>query len=181
MKVTYQEILKFWFEEITPDQQFGKDESFDQKIRERFLASHQEAMRGELYLWRNSAQGRLAEIILLDQFSRNMFRDQPQAFASDAVALTLAQEAVLLGIDKQLAPQQRIFLYMPYMHSESAEIHKVAIVLFNQPGLEENLRYELLHKTIIDRFGRFPHRNRILGRASTPEELEFLKQPNSSF
>lgn len=137
---------------------------------------------GELYGWRKTAHGRLAEIIVLDQFSRNMYRDQPQSFAADPMALVLAQEAVFLGADKKLkTPQEQAFLYMPYMHSESEIIHEVALDLFSQPGLENNYAFELKHKEIIDRFGRYPHRNDILGRQSTAEELAFLKEPGSSF
>lgn len=118
---------------------------------------------------------------MLDQFSRNIYRHTPLAFAYDDLALALAREAVEKGMDKALIPAHKAFLYMPYMHSESIPVHKVALRLFGQPGLEANLEYEKKHKTIIDRFGRYPHRNHVLGRLSTPEELEFLKQPGSSF
>ncbi len=174
-------ILRFWFEEITPKQWFVKDQQFDQLILDRFLSIHQAAAAGELFAWRITIEGRLAEIIVLDQFSRNMYRDQPGAFAQDTVALVLAQQAVALGWDKQLPVEQRAFLYMPYMHSESPLIHEQAVQLFNQPGLEDNLRFEYLHKEIVDRYGRYPHRNEILGRVSTLEELDFLDSPGSSF
>lgn len=118
---------------------------------------------------------------MLDQFSRNIYRDTPQAFENDAVALVLAQEAVAKGVDRQLAKVERSFLYMPYMHSESALIHEEALKLFTELGEPGNLDFERKHKAIIDRFGRYPHRNRILGRPSTPEELAFLRQPNSGF
>ena len=118
---------------------------------------------------------------MLDQFSRNIYRDDARSFASDTLALALAQEAVASGADQSLSAVERSFLYMPYMHSESAAIHIVAMQLFDQPGLESNLEFEKRHKAIIDRFGRYPHRNAVLGRASTPEEVEFLKQPGSSF
>ncbi len=177
----YQEVLKFWFEESTPEQWWKKDDAFDRTVTERFSELHRRAARCELYEWRREARGRLAEIIILDQFSRNMFRGGPQAFAHDALALALAQEALAAGADHVLDPRERTFLYMPYMHSESAEIHRVAEQLFRQHGNEGNLEYELRHKAIIDRFGRFPHRNAILGRDSTQEELEFLQQPGSGF
>jgi len=151
----------------------------DRKIQARFGELHAQAARCECYPWRKTAEGRLAEIIVLDQFSRNIFRDDARAFATDALAL--AQEAVAAGADAELTPQQRAFLYMPYMHSESAAIHALAMKLFDQPGLENNLDFEVRHKAIIDRFGRYPHRNALLGRASTDEELAFLKQPGSSF
>ena len=121
------------------------------------------------------------EIIVLDQFSRNLFRDSPQAFAQDSLALALAQEAISLNLDQQLSPEQRAFLYMPFMHSESKLIHEFALKLFQRLGNPTNLEFEKKHKVIIDRFGRYPHRNQILGRASTDEELTFLTQPDSSF
>ncbi len=176
-----QEILKFWFEETEAKQHFRKDEGFDALIRMRFSIAHRAASRGELYEWRATPDGRLAEIIVLDQFSRNLYRQQLQAFAWDGMALVLAQEAVRTGADQQLPVKQRAFLYMPYMHSESPVIHEIAVRLYSQPGLEFNLDFELKHKVIIDRFGRFPHRNAVLGRTSTPEETTFLSQPDSDF
>lgn len=175
-------VLVFWFKELEQKQWFVKDISLDNHITERFSDFHAAAHAGELYHWRKTAHGRLAEIIVLDQFSRNMFRDDPRAFASDPVALILAQEAVAIGADKKLInPFERAFLYMPYMHSESEKIHELALDLFDQPGLENNYDFEIKHKKIIDRFGRYPHRNEILGRTSTPDELAFLEEPNSSF
>lgn len=175
-----QAVLHFWFTELTPEQWFNSTD-VDQLIAERFTNLHKQAAAGELVSWRETIHGRLAEIIVLDQFSRNIYRDTPQAFTQDVVALVLAQEAVALGLDQQLNDAEKAFLYMPYMHSESPEIHEQAVQLFNQPGLEINYDYELKHKAIIDRFGRYPHRNAILGRVSTREEVEFLKQPGSSF
>lgn len=176
-----QAVLDFWFEALTPAQWFKKDLEMDRTISERFGELHTKAAQCECYTWRQTAQGRLAEIIVLDQFSRNIYRDDARAFAADAIALALAQEAVAAGADAELTSEQRVFLYMPYMHSESAAIHKVALQLFDQPGLENNYDFEVRHKAIIDRFGRYPHRNSLLGRASTDEELAFLKQPGSSF
>lgn len=176
-----QEILKFWFEETTPGQKFKKDAVFDALIRRRFAETQRAAAQGELSEWRANTEGRLAEIIVLDQFSRNLFRDDPRAFACDGMALVLAQEAVRCAADQALEPRRRVFLYMPYMHSESRAIHVTAEQLFRRLGIAENLKYEIAHKAIVDRFGRFPHRNAVLGRKSTPEELEFLSQPNSSF
>ena len=171
------EILKFWFEEIQPAQRWKKDPAFDLLIFDRFSDVHASANRGELYTWRTTALGRLAEIIVLDQFSRNMFRDKPESFASDALALVLAQEAIAMGADTELTPEERAFLYMPYMHSESLIIHEVAVKLFEKAG---SLEFELKHKSIIEQFGRYPHRNDILGRISTEAELEFMKT-NSGF
>jgi uncharacterized protein (DUF924 family) len=134
-----------------------------------------------LFAWRATPEGRLAEVLVLDQFSRNVYRDTPQAFAQDALALALAQELVTSGQDRSLPLAQRSFAYMPYMHSESALVHAQAALLFAQPGMEDTLRFEVRHKEIIDRFGRYPHRNALLGRSSTPEELAFLSEPGSGF
>ena len=177
----FQQVIDFWFAEIDSKQWWIKEVEFDRKVTERFAVLHQQAVACELFAWRENVPGRLAEIIVLDQFSRNMFRDQARAFANDGLALALAQEAVACGIDKELSPPQQAFLYMPFMHSESKLIHDRAVKLFSAPGLENNYEFELKHKIIIDRFGRYPHRNVILGRESTQEEIEFLKQPGSSF
>jgi len=179
--VTVQGILNFWFEELEPKQWFMKDTALDETITNHFYTTHTAATAGELYLWRETPEGRLAEIIVLDQFSRNMFRDTPKAFASDTLALILAQEAIHQGDDQRIDIEQRAFMYMPYMHSEPAMIHEQAEQLFSQAGAEYNYEFELKHKAIIDQFGRYPHRNKILGRTSTPEEIAFLKQPNTSF
>ncbi|HEX7369008.1 MAG TPA: DUF924 family protein [Rhodanobacteraceae bacterium] len=179
--MTAQDILHFWFDEATPAQHFRKDTAFDAAIRKRFAEVQRAATQGELSAWRDSADGRLAEIIVLDQFSRNLFRDDARAFSSDGMALVLAQEAVRAGADRELPPARRAFLYMPFMHSESKMVHLDAERLFRQPGLEDNYKFELKHKAIIERFGRYPHRNKVLGRMSTPEEIAFLEQPGSSF
>lgn len=181
MMVNSSDIIKFWFSEITPKEWFVKDLAFDQLIKDRFYGVHQAAVQGELFSWRSTAEGCVAEIIILDQFSRNMFRDTPLAFAYDNVALVLAQRAVELALDQLLPPEQRAFVYMPYMHSESVLIHQQAVKLFAQAGLENNLQFEYRHKEIIDRYGRYPHRNAILGRPSTTDELNFLESPGSSF
>ena len=177
----YQDVLKFWFAEIAPAQWFAKVDEFDQRLTERFSDIHTSAIRCELFAWREKARGRLAEIVVLDQFSRNMFRESPLAFANDHMALILAQEAVALGMDMLLTPVERGFIYLPYMHSESRKIHAVAEEIYRGHGVPSSLEWEMKHKAIIDRFGRYPHRNAILGRKSTVEELIFLQQPNSSF
>ena len=174
-------VLGFWFEELTARDWWRKDPELDRRIAARFGDTLGSAARCELFSWRTSARGRLAEVIVLDQFSRNVHRDTVAAFANDALALALAQEAVARGCDGELPLVQRAFLYLPYMHSESPRIHEEALRLFATPGLENNLDFERQHKAIIDRFGRYPHRNAVLGRASTPEEIEFLRQPGSSF
>jgi len=177
----YREILRFWFEEIDQSQWWAKDDDFDKLIIERFSEVHAKATRCELFEWRVNAKGRLAEIIVLDQFSRNMFRGSPLAFANDSLALALSQEAISAKADKVLSPIERSFLYMPFMHSESLKIHEVAMDLCQKNGNQNNLDFELKHKQIIEKFDRYPHRNSILGRESTEEEIEFLKQPGSGF
>jgi len=176
-----QPILHFWFTELTPKQHYAKDTALDEAIRTRFGATLEAAARCELFAWRATPEGRLAEVLVLDQFSRNVYRDTPRAFAQDALALALAQELVASGQDRSLSLPQRSFAYMPYMHSESALVHAQAVDLFSEPGMEETLRFELRHKDIIDRFGRYPHRNALLGRTSTAEELTFLSEPGSGF
>ena len=175
------EVIQFWFEEIEPNQRFKKDADFDELVRSRFKSLHKKAVQGLLYSWRDHPLDALAEIILLDQFSRNMYRDSPKAFAWDNLALILAQEAIRRKMDLELNDTQKAFMYMPFMHSEAAEIHEIAIFLFDHPGLENNFNYELKHKQIIDRFGRYPHRNKVLRRKSTEQEIEFLSQPGSTF
>jgi uncharacterized protein (DUF924 family) len=177
----YEDILHFWFKEISPQAWWTADPEFDAQIRERFSDVHEQARAGELYTWRVSPKGRLAEIIVLDQFSRNLFRNTPEAFAQDPMALVLAQEAILADVHLGLTPVERSFLLIPLMHSESRAIHAWAEQLYRDYAPEENYEFELKHKVIVDRFGRYPHRNRILGRDSTEEELKFLMQPGSSF
>ena len=177
----YEDIIDFWFKEIDKKLWWKKDEGFDHLITERFLKVHKAATTCELYRWREKPLGRLAEVIVLDQFSRNIYRDNPLAYAYDPLALTLAQEAISETANLALNPDQKAFLYMPFMHSESPQLHEIAIELFNEPGLERNLAFEIKHKAIIDKFARYPHRNEILGRQSTKEEIAFLKEPNSSF
>ncbi|WP_026973006.1 DUF924 family protein [Aliagarivorans marinus] len=177
----YMDVLNFWFSECRPAQWFEKDLAFDREVERRFAAFHRAAAAGELAHWRLRPQGSLAEVIVLDQFSRNIFRDSPQAFAYDSVALVLAQQAIANYQDKVLAPIQRAFLYMPFMHSESRVIQQQSVALFSQPGLEQNYDFALQHARIIERFGRYPHRNTLLGRTSSSEEREFLNTPGSSF
>ena len=175
------EVLDFWFKELDPPDWWKKSDSLDETIKSRFSETHQKAINGQLETWRESARGRLAEIIVLDQFSRNIYRGDARSFAYDSIALKLAKECVSLQIDKNLEIAERSFIYLPYMHSESLKDHDEALVLFAQEGLENNLKFEIAHRGIIERFGRYPHRNKILSRESTEEEIEFLKGPNSSF
>lgn len=174
-------VLSFWFQEATPAQWWKVDPAFDERVRQRFGALHEQALRCELFAWRATPGGRLAEVIVLDQFSRNIHRGRPQAFAADPLALGLAQEAVAAGADLALPAEQRAFLYLPYMHSESAAIHAAGEPLMRERAPQHTYEFELRHKAIVDRFGRYPHRNAILGRVSTPEEALFLTQPGSSF
>jgi len=177
----YNDVLSFWFKEIDKSQWWVKDPAFDALITKNFADLHRAANQGELFEWRKTAHGRLAEVIILDQFSRNMYRDTPQAFSSDALALVLAQEAIALHQDTQLTQEERSFLYMPFMHSESLKIHNVAVKLYEKNGMQSSIDFEIKHKKIIEKFGRYPHRNAILGRTSTTAEAEFLTQPDSSF
>jgi len=174
-------VLQFWFHEVSPAQWWKVDPAFDRLIAERFGPLHEQAIQAELFEWRADPLGRLAEVIVLDQFSRNIYRGQRGAFEADPLALALAQTAVAVGDDLALSERERAFLYMPYMHSESPRIHGVADELFRTRASKDSHQFELRHKDIIDRFGRYPHRNQILGRPSTPEELAFLATPGSSF
>jgi uncharacterized protein (DUF924 family) len=179
--MTSQDIITFWFEEIESCKWWSKDHHFDDLIKKRFSDIHRAAKCCELSDWRKTAQGRLAEIIVLDQFSRNMFRNSALSFAADPLALALAQEAISVGADAELNQGQRSFLYMPFMHSESLIIHDAAVKLYTDNGSQYSLDFEIKHRIIIAEFGRYPHRNSILGRTSTQVELEFLTQDNSSF
>ena len=175
------DILHFWFEELTDGQHFAKDAALDEIIGVRFGVTLAAAARCELFAWRSTVEGALAEIIVLDQFSRNVFRDSSRAFAQDSLALALAQTLVASGRDQLLNAAQRRFAYMPYMHSESPLIHEQAVQLFSQPGLENGLAFERRHQAIIARFDRYPHRNAVLGRTSSEEEQVFLSGSGSSF
>ena len=178
---TPEEILQFWFQDLSFQQWFTKSDTVDNTIHTKFSKLHTQATMGELDSWRTTAEGSLAEIIVLDQFSRNLFRNSPKAFAHDGMALVLAQVAISKGYDKELTQQQCNFLYMPFMHSESLAVHDRAVELFTDLGHEMSLEYEMKHRVIIERFGRYPHRNTVLGRTSSEEEIEFLKGPDSSF
>lgn len=178
----YQDIIDFWFSELSFQQWFAKDYQLDQNIKSRFSDVHQRAAKGELFSWRETAHGRLAEIIVLDQFSRNIYRDQAEAFACDIQALTLAQEAVAHGFDKALDNEdQRSFVYIPYMHSESLLVHKEALTLYASLENQEYYKYEVMHHDIIEEFGRYPHRNELLGREATQAEKDYLAQGGHSF
>jgi uncharacterized protein (DUF924 family) len=168
------DALEFWFRELEPAKWFTRDERLDAAIAERFAAVHDRVreMKPEEH---GSPQAALAAVIALDQFPRNMFRGTPRAFASDALALATSSAAIDRGFDQDLEARQRTFLYMPWQHSEDRDAQARSVQLFAQLGDGEGLDYAQQHKDVIDRFGRFPHRNRVLGRPSTPAEIEFLK------
>ncbi len=169
-------ILKFWFHKKDfNDWFFSKKPGLDALIRRKFLKTYEAVVRGETAHWRKTPSGRLAEIIVLDQFSRNMFRGTPEMYRHDALALALAQEAIAAGADKKLSKDERMFMYLPYEHSESRKVQKESVRLFKKIWDKKNMKYAYDHKNIIDKFGRFPHRNKILGRKSTAAELRFMK------
>jgi uncharacterized protein (DUF924 family) len=196
----YARVLDFWFglldqdglaDELHAKRWFTKDEAFDALLRSTFLDDHRAAASGARDSWRASLRGTLALVIVLDQFSRNLFRGTPEMFAYDAKALSVALPEIDAGHLAGLATDERVFLYMPLMHSEELDVQERSVVLFSQfrdelsgrarERLAMNVDYAIRHRDIIARFGRFPHRNATLGRASTPEELAFLEQPGSSF
>lgn len=184
-------MLRFWFGALdeqgdaapaTMRRWFMKDAAFDDEIRGRFGALHAAVAAGETRAWRTSTRGALADVIVLDQFSRNMFRDTPAMFATDAQALAIAKDAVARGLDREAPRGPRAFFYLPYMHSEELADQDACVDLFAaDPAYAQNLDFAERHRAIIRRFGRFPHRNAILGRPSTPDEDAFLREPGSSF
>jgi uncharacterized protein (DUF924 family) len=194
LSIALQDVLDFWFG-APGSSTFGaphrawfvKDPGFDAEIRNRFGAAIDQALSGGLRDWDAAGpHGTLARILLLDQFTRNAFRDTPKSFAGDPLALAAARALVDAGAERALAPVQRTFVYLPFEHAEDAYLQERAVELFStlaaeHPGFESNLDYAHRHRGVIARFGRFPHRNAILERVSTPEEVEFLRQPGSRF
>ena len=176
-----QAVLDFWFRETGPEKWFVKDPAFDAEIREKFGSTYRRAYDGDLGEWIDSAKGCLALVIVLDQFPRNMFRDDPRAFATDSHARMVLRHVLDMGYDRALDARQKQFMYMPLQHSEDPGDQELSVRLNDTLGNDEVLKYAVAHKEIIDRFGRFPHRNGILGRESTSAEREFLTQPGSSF
>ncbi len=160
---------------------FSSSPEFDAAIREQFLGTHEQAAAGGLDALRDTAAGCLALVILLDQFPRNMFRGSPRAFATDAMALAVAEHAIANGFDQDVTVLRRKFLYLPFEHAEDMAHQERCIALFRAAGDEDGVEWAVKHRDIVARFGRFPHRNAVLGRPSTAEEIEFLKQPGSSF
>lgn len=183
MRDIKQEILHFWFDETPPALWFQKNEEFDQQIKDRFLAAYKLAADGLCDPWRDSAEGCLALCLVLDQFPRNMFRNQPAAFATDNRALNIARFAIARGFDQTLSVTRRRFLYLPFEHSEDLADQQRALALFKAMEAQDPLAYDyaVRHYDVIARFGRFPHRNAILGRENTPAEEEYLAQPGAGF
>lgn len=179
--VTAQNIIDFWFDSENAQRWFKPTPEFDEECRNRFGDLITPAGLGELDHWQQDPQGTLAIILLLDQLTRNIYRGQPQAFAHDPKARAVAMTALAKSYDTQLPQTRRFFLYLPLEHSEDRSDQAHSVKLFEAYGDAEKLDYAIRHQVIIDRFGRFPHRNAVLGRASTAEEIEFLKEPNSSF
>jgi uncharacterized protein (DUF924 family) len=175
------EIVAFWFETLKPEDWYRKNPAIDAAITERFGATYEALKTGVPPDWLAEPKGMLAAIIVLDQFPRNMFRDDARAFATDQAALALAKRAISEGTDMRLAPEQRAFIYLPFQHAETRDDQARSIELFTALGNPNNLDFALRHQAIIACFGRFPHRNSVLGRASTAEELAFLQEPGSSF
>lgn len=174
-EVTAADIVAFW-REAGPDRWFNKDTDFDAEIRRRFLTTHEAAAAGQLTAWEATAEGALALLILLDQFPRNMFRDSARAFATDPLARAVAAGALLRGFDAQVPADLRTFFYLPFEHAEDMADQERCIALYKAAGDADNLKWAELHADIIRRFGRFPHRNAVLGRATTPEEQKFLDE-----
>lgn len=167
-------IVTYWLS-AGPDKWFSKDDSFDADVRARFLATHEVAMSGALHGWEKSPEGALALVLLLDQFPRNMFRGTPAAFASDETARAVADRALANGFDASVDPQLRSFFYLPFMHSEAIADQERCVALYLAAQDDDGLKWAREHADIIRRFGRFPHRNAVLGRATTPEEQSFLQ------
>ena len=168
------ECLDFWFTEHGPDDWYSGDAAFDVRIADRFSDTHRIAEQSGLFEWRTTPEGRVAELIVLDQFSRQLYRGQPRAFASDGIALALAQELHDRGLEAGLDPAHRQFALMPFMHSELLSVHDAADKLFRAFGNDKLLQFAKSHRDVIARFGRYPMRNAALGRASTPEEETYI-------
>ncbi len=183
MRDTKQEVLSFWFEETLPQQWFQKNESFDQEIKERFMVTYEMARKDLCTDWVKNADGVLALCIVLDQFPRNMFRDSPKAFETDDKILGIVKEGINKGFDSILAPVKRRFFYMPFMHSEDLKDQTRCVSLFETMKNDDPMSYEyaVKHFEVIEKFGRFPHRNKVLGRESTEEELKYLSLPGAGF
>jgi uncharacterized protein (DUF924 family) len=170
------EVLDFWFVQHGPEDWFMGGETFDDRCAENLTDIHAKAIKGELWDWRDSVEGRIAEIVLLDQLSRQLNRGKAEAFASDPMALALAQEMVRAGMDRGLSTNERLFIYLPFEHAESMAMQKESVRLFTDLGDEGYLDYAEKHLEVIEKFGRFPFRNEALGRQSTPDEIDYISE-----
>ncbi|MEX0922165.1 MAG: DUF924 family protein [Rhodovibrionaceae bacterium] len=175
-------LLAFWFDPQHKEKWFRRDDDFDAELRQRFGDLHAAAAEGRLDAWRETPRGSLAVVILLDQLTRNFHRGTPEAFANDPTALVRAAEAIERGFDRELGETERVFLYMPFEHSELLADQERGVELMGRLSSDPQwLKFAVMHRDLIARFGRFPHRNAVLERESTVEEADFLKEPNSSF
>jgi uncharacterized protein (DUF924 family) len=181
MPVRSSDVIEFWFAEASRERWFEATPDFDREIGARFRPLYEEAAAGKLEHWRDSADGCLALCLLLDQFPRNMFRGEARKFATDALARDVALSALARNFDQALPPERRLFLYLPLEHSEELGHQNRCVALIETLNDPKLLDYAVRHQKIVERFGRFPHRNRFLGRATTPEEEDGLKEPDSSF
>ncbi|GAB4359043.1 MAG: DUF924 family protein [Gammaproteobacteria bacterium] len=171
---TPQSVIEFWFSETTRPKWFKSTKAFDRALKERYLSLWERARDGGLDHWRETPEGALALVIVLDQFPLNMFRDEPLGFSTEAASRRVAAEAIEKGFDREMSDEQKAFLYLPFMHSESLADQDRSVALFEAAGLNDNLKWARHHREIIRRFGRFPHRNEILGRESSEEEVAYL-------
>lgn len=181
MKKTIQDVLDFWFDPENIPLHFAEEDSFDQRIREKFLETWKRASQGLLMDWRSSLYGRLAEIIVLDQFSRNLFRRDIRTYTQDKMAIALSQEAIKHPDYERLSPDEKRYILLPFMHSESLELHDWARPLFENMGDDNTLYFEKLHYAVLEEFGRYPYQNKDLGRESTQEELKYLEEKAGSY
>lgn len=179
--VDWKEVIEFWFDPEHIPLHFVEDKEFDEKIRKRFLATWEAASEGLLVHWRKDIRGRLAEIIVLDQFSRNLWRNDIRTYTQDKMAIALAQEVVNHPDYDKLSKEEKRYILLPFMHSESLELHDWAHKYFEELGDEEFMHYEKLHREVLEEFGRYPYQNKDLGRESTPEELKILEEKKDGF
>lgn len=177
--ISQTEIVDFWFSDRVKALWFNSNPTFDNEIRERFEETYRQAASGKLDAWRQEATGALALCILLDQFPLNMYRGRAESFATEAAARAAAKAAIDAGFDQAVGIDKRAFFYLPFMHSENLDDQNYSVNLYENAGLADNLYYAKHHRDIVKRFGRFPHRNAILGRASTPQELAYLASPEA--
>lgn len=178
-EVTAESIIEYWFSDTIKPQWFKASKELDKEIKEKYQRNWKSAIRGEYKHWKESAIGSLALVIIFDQFPLNMFRGEIESFSTEAMAVKITKHAIDNGFDKELEKHQLAFLYMPLMHSENINDQDLAVTLFEEAGLKENLRFAKHHRDIVKQFGRFPHRNKILQRESSQQELDYLNSDNA--